>query len=247
MMETESEFRDLLSKETKRQEKSYKRATLMIAIVGLIAGAWLAFSAINVIRLDARAKNLKANSTVLQQQSDELLEKSNELRQMIDTQNKALEVKKNELAKADEDLLSVKKKLEAGHPQEALRVVSDAIKVRKPTVRPTPAPGSSSQGETISIQFRGSSPLDYIERHIDLFQFENAAVFLSFSAEGGGNNTALFRKVDISSRLPQITLIELRAGNERSVIQQQLAQGKVLIVQSSIYVNGRLTKVAAFK
>jgi hypothetical protein len=242
-MDTEIGLRELLSNETIRQKRSYRRATMLIALVALAGAAWLAFSAINVVRLERRARGLNDESTKLQQQ--------------IDNQRKELESKKadltavsTELAKADEALHTAETNLTEGNPKEALKVVSNAIKVRKPTPGPTPIPRPTPQDQKITIRFHPDESLDYISMNLNSIQQQQFVELVSLSVEpGGAANIASFRTVDIerASRIPPINLIALPEGEERSVIQAQRARGKVLIVRASIFVNGTLTKIAAFK
>jgi hypothetical protein len=119
----ERAFRDLISEEIRRQKQSYRRATVLVVLVVLIGGAWLAFSATKVIKLEHRGATLKVEAGELQQ-------KSTELQQQIEKQTAELEKKKRELENAEQALLDVQKKLKEGRPQEALKLVSDAIQKR---------------------------------------------------------------------------------------------------------------------
>jgi hypothetical protein len=242
-MERKTSLREALANETTRQKRSYRRATLIIAIVALVGAAWLVFSATNVVRLDRRAKGLKAESQALQLQNEkERIE--------LEIKKAELELKKADLAKADEALQTAETTLKKnGSKDEALKVISKELDQRRPPPplpRGTPTPGGSEP--LLRIRFRGTSDLAYISTNINLFQLQNSAVLVSFSAESsGGHNSAAFRRIESTTDLPWISLIALPEAGEHSAIQAQLARGKTLIVQSSIFVNGERTKVAAFK
>ena len=89
-MERKISLREALANETTRQKRSYRRATLIMVIVALVAAAWLVFSATNVVRLDHKAKGLNAEYQALQ------LEKE-KVRVELEIKKAELELKKADL------------------------------------------------------------------------------------------------------------------------------------------------------
>src|SRR6267154_5297269 len=104
---TEKELRHLLASELRVQKRSYHRASMFIGLLILTGTAWLAFSAINVVRLEGKATNLKAQSADLQQNITLQT-------QQISQQKEELEAQKKELTNATDALATVQKNLKEG-------------------------------------------------------------------------------------------------------------------------------------
>lgn len=238
-MPTETGLRELISKETKRQKLSYRRATIMIALVALGGLAWIAFSAFNVVRLQRMAKGLNVESVTLQQQIKNETQKLEEI-------NANLAKVSEDLAEKNRALNTARTKLNEGDSQGARKVLN-AVPVRNPTPTPTPSVDPGTKMDTLSIQIDGNLSLQELEKQLEFAVRIQHAVLVSLSAAStthGPVNVATFKRLEWNYTVPRITLTALEGPGSSSA---QAQKDKILIERVAIYVNEHLTRIAVFK